>query len=73
MDDIPMIYDANPLSFKPRAGYGIIYRYILPNYEYIGQTKVPLSYRHRGHLRKSSKDCPVDEELRKNSFVLVVV
>lgn len=60
-------------DYVPKHGCGIIYMYTLDNGEkYIGQTKVSLLKRHKGHIYYRS-DCLIDKKLRKHNYRLEII
>lgn len=51
---VPIIYRFDPLTFRPRPGFGCVYEYVLQGKSYIGITTRKLRVRHREHLRMNS-------------------
>lgn len=75
MIEIPIIYNIDPLSFKPRTGFGCIYKYTLDNsQEYVGQTRRNMCDRHWMHVSSSTIHCKLcDSKLRKHKYVLTII
>ena len=75
MIEIPIIYDIDHLSFKPRTGFGCIYKYTLDNsQEYVGQTRRNMCDRHWMHVGSSTIHCKLcDSKLRKHKYVLTII
>ena len=80
--DIPIIYlmsTKEALSFKPRKGFGAIYKYDFPSLSgkypspsYIGQTTQPMSMRHTQH-KSAKKQNVFNNTLVTHNFSLSIV
>lgn len=76
---IPILYHIDPLSFRPRPGYGCVYKYNVLGKDYVGQTRQNLKARHRSHiayypsLRELNVKLPVDHKLRNNPYTLNIL
>ena len=83
MMDVNIIYNLSTrevLSFKPRMGFGVIYRYDFPSLSeryitpsYIGLTRQPIAKRHSQHISAVKTNNIFNNTLTSHDFVLRIV